>query len=132
VPPAANLMLKQEDLALLRAISSVQDNRALLRELRKALAVKKTAKAAACSKAKTSFVALSKHRATITGARSVPPSSSRKGLQHITGKRKAESSGSDDLTTPAARRPAPHQPGTTGAPTPSSSWQQVDTAGKPA
>ena len=47
VPPAAGLMLKQEELALLRAISSVQSNQALLRELKKALAAKKTAKAAA-------------------------------------------------------------------------------------
>jgi hypothetical protein len=110
----------------------VQDNRALLQEPRIALAAKQTAKAAACSKAKTSFVALSKHHSTITGARSVPPSSPRKGLQPITGKRKSEFSGSDGLTTPADRRPAPDPPGTTGAPTPSSSRQQVDTAGKPA
>jgi hypothetical protein len=99
-------MLKQEELALLRAISSVQGNPVLLRELRKALAAKKTAKAAACSTAKTTFVALSKRHATITGARSVPPSW--KGPQPITGKRKAESSGSDSLTNPAARRPAPY------------------------
>ena len=89
MPPAASLMLKQEELALLRAISSVQGNPALLRELRKALAAKKTAKAAACSKAKTTCVALSKRHATITGARSVPPSSPRKGPQPATGKRKA-------------------------------------------
>ena len=75
MPPAAGVMLKQEELALLRAISSVQDNPALLRELRKALAAKKTAKAAACSKAKTSCVTLFKRHATITGTRSEPPSS---------------------------------------------------------
>jgi hypothetical protein len=94
--------------------------------LRKALAAKKTAKAAACCTAKTSFVAPSKRHATS----SVPPSW--KGPQLITGKRKAESSGSDGLTTPAARRPAPDTPGTSGAPTPSTSRQQGDTAGKPA
>jgi hypothetical protein len=132
VPPAAGVMLKQEELALLMAISSVQGNPALLRELRKALAAKNTAKAAACTKAKTSCMALSKRHATITGARSVPPLSPRKGPQPATGKRKAESSGSDGLTTPAARRPAPDPPGTSGAPTPSCSRQQGDTAGKPA
>jgi hypothetical protein len=84
VPPAAGVMLKREELALLKAISSVQGN-----------------------PAKTSCVALSKRHATITGARSVPPSSPRKGPQPTTGKRKAESSGSDGLTTPAARRTAP-------------------------
>jgi hypothetical protein len=35
VPPAASIMLKQEDLALLKAVSSVQGNPVLLRELRK-------------------------------------------------------------------------------------------------
>ena len=70
VSPAAGVMLKQEELTLLRAISSVQGNSALLRELR-------YAKAAACSKAKTSCVALFKRHATITGARSVPSSSPR-------------------------------------------------------
>ena len=120
VPPAAGVMLKQEELAHLRAISSVQGNPALLRELRKALAAKKTAKVAACSKAKTSCVALLRRHATITGARSVPPSSPRKGSQPTTGKRKAEFSGSDGLTTPAARRPAPDPPVTYGEPAPSS------------
>jgi hypothetical protein len=46
-------MLKQEELALLRAISSVQGNPVLLRKLRTALAANKTAKAAACCTAKT-------------------------------------------------------------------------------
>jgi hypothetical protein len=55
VPLAASLMLKQDELALLRAISSVQGNPALVRELRKALEAKKTANAAACSKATTSW-----------------------------------------------------------------------------
>ena len=132
VPPAAGVMLKQEELAVLRAISSVQGNPALLRELRKALAAKKTAKAAACSKAKMSCVTLFKRHASITGARSVPPSSPRKGSEPTTGKRKAESSGSDGLITPAARRPAPDPPGTSGAPTPQCSQQQAATAGKPA
>jgi hypothetical protein len=42
VPPAASVMLKQEDLALLRAVTMIQGNPVLLRELRKALAAKKT------------------------------------------------------------------------------------------
>jgi hypothetical protein len=132
VPPAAGVMLKQEELALLRAISSVQGNPAPLRELRKALAAKKTAKAAACSKAKTSCVALFKRHASITGARSVPPSSTRKGPQPTTGKRKAEPSGLDCLTTPAARRPAPDPPGTSGDPALQCSRHQAATEGKPA
>ena len=132
VPPAAGVMLKQEELALLRAISSVQGNPALLRELRKALAAKKTAKAAACSKAKTSCVALFKRHASITGARSVPPSFPRKGPQPTTGKRKAEPSGSDGLTTPGARRPAPDPPATSGDPAFQCSRHQAATERKPA
>jgi ribosomal protein L29 len=46
VRPAVGIMLKQEDLAFRKAISTVQPSPALLRELRKALASKKTAKAA--------------------------------------------------------------------------------------
>jgi hypothetical protein len=132
VPPAAGVMLKQEELALLRTISSVQGKPTLLRELRKALAAKKPPKASACSKAKTSCVALSKRHATITGARRVPPSSPRKRPWPITGKMKTESSGSDGLTTPNARRAAPDPPGTSGARTPSCSRQQAHTASKPA
>ena len=132
MPPAADVMLKQEELALLRAISSVQGNPALLRELRKALAAKKTAKAAACSKAKTSCVALFKRHATITRARSKPPSCPRKASQPTTGKRKAESSSSGGLTTRAAKRPAPDPPGTSGEPTPQCSRQQAAMEGKPA
>jgi hypothetical protein len=58
-------MLKQEDLALLRAVSMIQGNPVLLRELRKSLAAKKTSKAAACCTAKTSCVTHSKRHATI-------------------------------------------------------------------
>jgi hypothetical protein len=132
VPPAAGSMLKQEELALLRAISSVQGSPAVLLELRRALAAGKTARAAACSRAKTSCVALSKRHAITIGARSVPPSSPRKGLRPTAGKGRAESSGSDGLTTPAARRSAPDPLGTSGAPTPPCSQQQAATAGEPA
>jgi hypothetical protein len=93
VPPTASLMLKQEELTLLSAISSVQCNPALLRELRIALAAKKTAMSAVCSKAKTSCVAQSKRHSTITGYRSMSPASTSKEQQPNTGKRKAESSG---------------------------------------
>ena len=79
----------------------------------KALAAKKTAKAAACNKAKKTSVALFK-RYAFTGAWSEPPSSTRKTSQPTTGKRKAESSSLDELTSPAARRPAPDLPGTSG------------------
>jgi hypothetical protein len=130
-PPAAGVMLKQEGLALLRAMSSVHGNPALLRELRKAIAAKK-AKADACSKAKTSCVALFKRHASITGARSVPPSSPGKGSGPTMGKRKAESSDSDGRTTPAARRPAPDQSGTSGDPAPQCRRHQAATEGKPA
>jgi hypothetical protein len=130
VPHSVGVMLKQEELALMRDISSVQGNPVLLRKLRTALAAKKTAKAAACCTAKTSLVALSKRHATITGARSVPPSWI--GPHPITGNRKAEPSRSDVLSTPAARGAAPDATGTSGAPTPSSSRQQEDTSGKPA
>ena len=60
-------MLKQEELALMRAISSVQGN--------PALAAKKTSKAAACCTVKTSRVTPSKRHATTTttGARTVTP-----------------------------------------------------------
>jgi hypothetical protein len=96
-------MLKQEELALMRAISTVQGNPVLLRERRKALAANKTSKAAACCTAKTSRMTLSKRQATATttGARIVTPP------LPIAGNIKAEFSCSDNLTTPAARRPTP-------------------------
>ena len=58
MPPAASVMLKQ-DLALLRAVLMIQGNPVLLRELRKALAAKKTSKAAACCTVKTSRTRMS-------------------------------------------------------------------------
>jgi hypothetical protein len=114
VSPAASLMLKQEELALLGTVSSGQGNPVFLRELRKALAAKKSAKATACCTAKTSCVALWKRHANITG------------------KRKAELSRSDGLIIPAARTQAPDTPGTSAAPTQSTSRQLEDSAGKAA
>ena len=89
MPPAAVVMLKQEELAFLKAISTLDFSPALLRELRKAGAAKKRTKAVAPSKAKTFCVALIKRRPTISGTGS-EAQSSRKPSQHIAGKRKAE------------------------------------------
>jgi hypothetical protein len=55
VPPAAGVMLKQKEITFLQAFSSVKPSPALLRELRKAIAMKKGKKAAACSKAHSSY-----------------------------------------------------------------------------
>jgi hypothetical protein len=124
VPPAASVMLKQVDLAILRAVTSVKGNPVLLRELRKAIATKKTGNAAECCTVKTSRFTPSKRHATTTGARIVALP------QPIMGKRNAEFSCSDGLTTPASRRPAPDAHDTSGAPTSSTSRQLGDTAGK--
>ena len=131
-------MLKQEELAFLKALSSIKPSSPLLRELRKAIAAKKASKAIASSKAKTSCVALFKRHATVTGAGSERQSSSRKTSQPVASKRKAEeSTSSDGLTTPAAKRPAPdplgsETPGFSGEPTPECSRQQAVMEGKPA
>ena len=108
MPPAKSVMLKEEDLGSIKALSSIQPSPALLRELRKALALKKTAKPAACSKARTSCVALMKYHANISGAQSAVHSSSREASQAIAGKSKAEElSSPDGPSVPANRRPAP-------------------------
>ena len=104
---AAGVMLTQEDLAFLKAISSIEHSPTLLRELRKAIATK-TTKAVACSMAKTSRVALINRHATTPGAESAAHSSSREASQPIASKREAEElSSPDGLTIPANRRPAP-------------------------
>ena len=61
-------MLKQEELAFLKAMSTLEFSPALLRELRKAVAAKKRTKAVAPSRAKMSCVALIKHHPTISRA----------------------------------------------------------------
>jgi hypothetical protein len=82
-------------------------------------------------------VTLFKRHATVTGAGSERQSSPRKTSQPITGKRKAEeSTSSDGLTTPAAKRPAPdplvsETPGTSGEHKPERSRQQAAIEGKP-
>jgi hypothetical protein len=89
-------MLKQEELAFMKAISTLQLSPALLRELRKAKAASKSRKALASGRAKPSGEALDEVQ------------SSHKPLQQPAGKRKAaELSTSDGVSEPAARRPAP-------------------------
>ena len=109
VPLAAGVMLTQEELAFLKAISSIEPSPTLLRELRKAIATK-TTKAVAL-KAKTSRMALINRHATTPGADSAAHSSSRGASQPIASKRETEElSSPDGLTIPANRRPAPiHQ-----------------------
>ena len=79
-------MLKQEDLAFLKAISAARQSPALLRELRKALAASKEKRAVVLCKAGGSARAPTRR-------------------QDI--KRKASQLGSDSSGEPATRRPAP-------------------------
>jgi hypothetical protein len=89
-------MLKQEELAFMKAISTLQLSPALLRELRSAMAASKRRKALAPGKAKPSGEVVDEVQ------------SSHKPLQLPAGKRKAtELSTSDGVSEPAARRPAP-------------------------
>ena len=78
-------MLKQEDLAFLKAISAARQSPALLRELRKALSVSKK-KRAVSSKASGPAKAPTRRQET---------------------KRKASQMGSDSSSEPATHRPAP-------------------------
>jgi hypothetical protein len=89
-------MMKQEELAFMKAISTLQLSPALLREFRRALAASKRRKALAPGKAKPSGEVVDEVQ------------SSQKPLQLPAGKRKAaELSTSDGVFEPAARRPAP-------------------------
>jgi hypothetical protein len=91
--PAFSAMLKQKELAFMKAISTPQLSPALLRELRKAMAASKKRKALASSKVKPSGQAVNEVQ------------SSHKPLQQPAGKRKAaEFSSSDGVS---ARRKAP-------------------------
>jgi hypothetical protein len=95
-PPTLSVMLKQEELAFSKAISTLHLSPALLPELREALAASKKRKATASSKAKPSGVAVAEVRPSY------------KPLQQPAGKRKAvELSNSDGVSEPAAWRPAP-------------------------
>jgi hypothetical protein len=89
-------MLKQEELAFMKAISTLELSPALLRVLRRALAASKRRKALAPGKAKPSGEVVDEVQ------------SSHKPLQLSAGKRKAaELSTSDGVSEPAARRPSP-------------------------
>jgi hypothetical protein len=90
-------VLKQEELAFMKFISTLQLSPALLRELRKAMAASKKRRALASSKVKPSGEAVDEVQ------------SSHKPLQQPAGKRKAaELSTSDGVSEPAARRPVPN------------------------
>jgi hypothetical protein len=81
-------MLKQEDVAFLKAISAARQSPALLRELRKALSASKEKRAVAIRKT--------------SGCAKAP---SRR--EESSSKRKATQSGLDSYTEPASRRHAP-------------------------
>ena len=81
-------MLKQEELAFLKAISAARQSPVFLWQLKKAMAANKAKRAVASSKASTSAGA-STHR------------------QHVAGKRKARQLCLDISGEPATRRPVP-------------------------
>jgi hypothetical protein len=101
-------MLKQEELAFVKAISMMELSPALLRELQKAMAARKQSRTSAPSKAKPPTVVASKRHPTGSSAASmVQPSG--KLLQSPAAKRKAEElSSSDGSSGPATRCPAPN------------------------
>ena len=83
-------MLRQDELAFLKAISTFQISPALLKELRLIMERKK------------------KKPAVLAGRRSTPTSSGSSASQQLAGKRKAsELASSSDSMEPANRRPAP-------------------------
>jgi hypothetical protein len=89
-------MLKQEELAFMTAISTLQLSPVLLRELRRAVAASKRRKVLAPRKAKPSGEVVDEVQ------------SSHKPLQLSAGKRKAaELSTTGGVSQPASRRPAP-------------------------
>jgi hypothetical protein len=113
-------MLKQKELAFVKAISTMELSPGLLRELRKAMDARKRSRAGAPSKDKPpSVVASKRHPAGYSAASMVQASG--KPLHSPAAKRKAEElSSSDGSSGPAIRRPAPNPldgssaPGTSG------------------
>jgi len=100
-------MLRQEELAFLKALSCAQPSPALLKELRKAVA--------SARKKMRPTVPTGSRNTTFGGASIAPHRSSTK----VAGKRKAnELAGSGDSSEPATRRPAP---GDESAPLPATS-----------
>jgi hypothetical protein len=99
-------MLKQEELAFFKAISTMELSPALLRELRKAMVSRKRRRAGVPSKAKPTSVVFSKRHPTGSRAASMAQLSG-KLLQSPAAKRKAEELSSSDCSSgPAIRRPA--------------------------
>jgi hypothetical protein len=89
-------MLKQEELAFMKAICTLQLSQVLLRELRSAVAASKRRKTLPPGKAKPSGEVVDEVQSSL------------KPLHLPAGKRKAaELSTSDSVSEPAARRPAP-------------------------
>ena len=132
--PAESVTLRKEELAFIKAISSIELSPEFLRELRKAMAASKKKKVLAAAKASaTSAPALL--RPSVVGGEA---RTSRDTLQLHVSKRKAEElSSSDCPSEPASRRPAPgHRLGdrpeaqdTTGEPAAQSSRQLGPTEG---
>jgi hypothetical protein len=113
-------MLKQEELAFVKALSTMELFPALLRQLRKAMATRKRSRAGAPSKAKPPSVVTSKRHSTVSCAAIVVQPSG-KPLQNPAAKTKAEElSSSGGSSGPASRRPTsnpldgPSAPGTSG------------------
>jgi hypothetical protein len=110
----------EEELAFVKAISTMEISPALLRELRKAMAARKRSRAGVPSNAKPPTVVASKRHPTVSSAaRMAQPSA--KPLQSPAAKRKAEELSSlDGSSGPAIRRTAPNPldgssaPGTCG------------------
>ena len=129
-------MLKQEELAFIKALSNFELSPALLRELKKAMAARRRrTKALAPCKDKTYNIAITESHSTGFGAGS-EAQPSRKLSQQLAGKRKGyELSSSEGSTVPVTRRPAPGplcvdgyaELGTTGEPAAGSSRQLCPT-----
>jgi hypothetical protein len=88
-------MLKQEELAFVKGISTMVLSPALLQELRKGMAARKRSRAFAPSKAKPASVVASKRHHTGSSATSMVQASG-KPLQSPAAKRKAEELSSSD------------------------------------
>jgi hypothetical protein len=99
--PAIGNMLRQEELAFLKALGHVELSPVFLRELRKAVAAGKKKKALAASKASTASIP-APQRPRGVGEGRYPRDS-----QHIIKRKAVEPSSSDCPSEPGSRRPAP-------------------------
>jgi hypothetical protein len=127
-------MLKQEELAFIKAIGSMELSPVLLRELRKSMAAAKKKKAISAASSHASAPALVHSCGADAGVRAPLDS-----VQSNLGKRKVEELPSQDcVTEPDTRRPAPGHPledvpetqGTTGELAAKSSRQLGSTEGR--